>query len=222
MPQSKMEIAILCAEQLIPVCLFGWTLWGYHHPGLGPLVWVILICFTHLGFLNASEMDGYLKEIGLKKEAIRTMLVNAFGGDIFRCVRSFASRFLDKEENEDKFKKMIDSEINMAYNEIMPTWLRTLSSSDRKIVPQLYSELVKAQHNQLPYVWLQEKYGEQPIENIIKSNAAYLLTGPYISADRKKDETERLVIANCPLQQVAMNKFFSKPQKKCHLNQCLP
>jgi len=53
--------------------------------------------------MSDTEMDSYLKLIGIQKESIRRMLIDAFGGDVYRCLLSFGSPVLDNTENEEKF-----------------------------------------------------------------------------------------------------------------------
>jgi len=161
-----------------------------------------------IGFLSDKEMDSYLNLIGIQKESIRRMLIDAFGGDIYRCLLSFGSPVLDNTENEEKFKKVINKEVDLASSQIQPDIFSGLSDEAVVLLPKLYSELVKAPNNCLSYGDLKAKHGARIMKSIIKSNALYLLTGDYISKDRKKADNEDLVVPNCPLHLAAMKKYF--------------
>jgi hypothetical protein len=155
-------------------------------------------------------MDDYLKLIGMKSEIIRKELIKTIGGDIYRCGHVFTSPRLDNSENETVFKEVISREIDVTCHEVNPLNNKMLSTKGKKVIVELYKEIVSTPGNFLLQKDAADKYGEDVINNILTAGGLYLLSGRCISKDRSKDPNTQIIVPNCPLHLSIMKKYMHK------------
>eukprot|EP01022_Parablepharisma_sp_SALTPOND_P033279 TRINITY_DN883_c0_g1_i4.p6 TRINITY_DN883_c0_g1~~TRINITY_DN883_c0_g1_i4.p6 ORF type:complete len:197 (-),score=41.74 TRINITY_DN883_c0_g1_i4:181-771(-) len=154
-------------------------------------------------------MDRFLGGVGVENKKWRGMLIDAFGGDAYRCINALTSIPQDEADIDKAFQKMIEEQVKLAKDAVEPLYNDSLSPEAKKLLPDLYYDLVHSPTGYLMYKDLLKKHGEKVMDNIVMANALYLMAGKHISKDMIKPEKDDVLIANCPLHFATMKKYWS-------------
>ena len=167
-----------------------------------------------LGFMNEEQMMKYLQEQVKLEKHLATVAWNYVGGD-FNYWWNVVGE-LHSLRSEEDFKKTCENEMKLAVAAITPTnftipYGTYITREQQIILEEIYVLLKesseKRDQKMVNYKEMRRIYGDENIDELVKSGALYLIQGEYISQDRTIDEETAVLVANCPIHQMAIDKY---------------
>ena len=167
-----------------------------------------------LGFMNEEQMMKYLQEKVKLEKHLATVAWNYVGGD-FNYWWNVVGE-LHSLRSEEDFKKTCEKEMKLAVAAITPTnftipYGTYITRKQQIILEEIYVLLKesseKRDQKMVNYKEMRRIYGDENIDELVKAGALYLIQGDYISQDRTIDEETAVLVANCPIHQMAIDKY---------------
>ena len=169
-----------------------------------------------LGFMNEEHMMRYLQEKVKLEKHLATVAWDYVGGD-FNYWQNVIGEPYSLRSEED-FKKTCENEMDFAVAVITPTSFPLPYDELDIILEEIYVLLKesseKRNQKMVNYREMCEIYGKKNIEELVKAGALFYILGKYISQDRTIDKDTPVLMANCPMHQMAIDKYVEKMKKK--------
>ena len=166
--------------------------------------------------MNEEQMMRYLQENVKLEKHLATVAWNHVGGD-FNYWRNVIGKPYSLRSEED-FKKTCEKEMMIAVAAITPTSFPLPYDELNKILREIYVLLKesseKRDQKMVNYEEMRELYGKKDIDELVKAGALFYIFGEYISQDRTIDANIPVLVANCPIHQMAIDKYVEDRKKK--------
>ncbi len=172
----------------------------------------------YLGFMGREEMKKYLVDKVKLDNDLADKIWEKLGGDLYYC-----HRFLDNYDyfgNKEDFEEYLNMKVKYTVQDITPTSFglppigHTIPNEHQDILRKIYVELSESdkQRDQklVEYESACKKYGVEIIQDLILSGALYYIKGKYLSEDRTIDPEMPVLIANRPIDQLAIDRYVER------------
>ena len=167
-----------------------------------------------LGFMNEEQMMKYLQEKVKLEKDLATTIWNYVGGD-FNIWWNVVGKPRSLRSEED-FKKTCENEMELAIAAITPTnftipYGTYITKEQQIILEKIYVLLKesseKRDQKMVNYKEMRRTYGDENINELVKAGALFLIQGDYISQDRTIAKRTPVLVANCPIHQIAIDEY---------------
>ena len=167
-----------------------------------------------LGFMNEEQMMRYFQEKVKLEKHMATVAWNYVGGD-FNYWWNVVGKPRSLRSEED-FKKTCENEMELAIAAITPTnftipYGTYITKEQQIILEKIYVLLKesseKRDQKMVNYKEMRRTYGDENINELVKAGALFLIQGDYISQDRTIAKRTPVLVANCPIHQIAIDEY---------------
>ena len=166
--------------------------------------------------MKEEQMMKYLQENVKLEKHLATVAWNYVGGDFNYwwnvVVKPYSLR------SEEDFKKTCEKEMRLSVAAITPASFALPDDKLNKILREIYGLLKesseKRDQKMVNYDEMREIYGNKNIDELVKAGALFYISGEYISQDRTIDDETAVLVANCPIHQMAIDKYVENMKKK--------
>ena len=172
--------------------------------------------------MNEEQMMRYLQEKVKLEKHLATVAWNYVGGD-FNYWRNVIGEPYSLRSEED-FKKTCENEMKYAVAAITPTSFALppygtyITRKQQNILEEIYVLLKesseKRDEKMVNYKEMRRIYGDENIDELLKAGALFLISGKYMSQDRTIDKETAVLVANCPIHQMAIDKYVENMKKE--------
>ena len=166
--------------------------------------------------MNEEHMMRYLQEKVKLEKHLANVAWNYVGGD-FNYWRNVVGKPYSLRSEED-FKKTCEKEMRIAVAAITPTSFALPYDKLDIILEEIYIRLKessdKRDQKMVNYKEMKRNYGKKNIDELVKAGALFLISGEYTSQDRTIDEEIPMLVANCPIHQMAIDKYVENMKKE--------
>ena len=172
--------------------------------------------------MNLEQMMKYLQEKVKLEKHLATVAWNHVGGD-FNYWWNVVGKPYSLRSEED-FKKTCEKEMKFAFVAITPTSFALppfgtyLTREQQNILEEIYVLLKesseKRDQKMVNCTEMRRIYGDENIDQLVKAGALFLISGEYISQDRTIDEKTAVLVANCPIHQMAIDEYVEDMKKE--------
>ena len=163
-------------------------------------------------------MKYFQEKIKLKKH-LATVAWNYVGGD-FNYWQNVAGTPYCLRSEED-FKKTFESQKSYAVAAVTPCCVRygAKPTDEQVIILQeiyvlLKESAEKRDQKMVKYSEMCEIYGQKNIDVLVRAKGLFYILGKYISNDRTIEEKTPVLVAGCPIHQIAIDKYVENMKKK--------
>ena len=162
-------------------------------------------------------MTYFQEKVKLEKH-LATVAWNYVGGD-FNYWRNVIGEPYSLRSEED-FKKTCESEMKFAVQAVTPCSpsIAYLTRKQEKILEEIYILLKesaeKRDQKMVKYREMCGIYGQENIDRLVKAGALFYILGKYISKDRSIEEKTPVLVAHCPIHQVAIEEYVEDMKKE--------
>ncbi len=166
-----------------------------------------------IGFLSETEMKVFLRDCCANvTEDIANMIWNTVGGNIQHFMRyALSSEFDNKVSSIDDYKDASEEIIKHHYAAGIKSYFALTENAEQcTALSKVFRELGVSKTGALEYDQVAKDVGNEVLDSLIDMGAVYLLSGEYISTDRKKEEDQTLIIPNSPLDLTAIRRYMTK------------
>ena len=165
--------------------------------------------------MNEEQMMKYLQEKVKLEKHLATVAWNYVGGD-FKYWWNVVGEPYSLRSEED-FKKTCKNEMKNAVIAITPTSFPLPYDELDIILEEIYVLLKesseKRDQKMVKYEEMSRIYGKK-INELLKAGALFLISGKYTSQDRTIDGETAVLVANCPIHQMAIDKYVKNMMRK--------
>ena len=166
--------------------------------------------------MNEEQMMKYLQENVKLEKHLATVVWNYVGGD-FNFWWNVVGKPYSLRSEED-FKKTCENEMEFAIAAITPASFGLPHYELDKILKEIYVLLKesseKRDQKMVNYDEMREIYGNNNIDELVKAGTLFYISGEYISQDRTLAKRTPLLVANCPIHQMAIDEYVEDMKKK--------
>ena len=161
-------------------------------------------------------MMKYLQEKVKLEKHLATVAWNYVGGDFNYWWNVVGEPYSLRAEED--FKKTCENEMKNAVIAITPTSFPLPYDELDIILEEIYVLLKesseKRDQKMVNYKEMSRIYGKKNIDELLKAGALFLISGKYTSQDRTIDKETSVLVANCPIHQMAIDKYVENMKKK--------
>ena len=161
-------------------------------------------------------MMRYLQEKVKLEKHLATVAWNYVGGD-FNFWWNVVGKPYSLRSEED-FKKTCEKEMRLSVAAITPTAFALPYDKLVIILEEIYVLLKesseKRDQKMVNYKEMRRIYGMKNIDELVKAGALVLISGEYTSQDRTIDDENSVLVANCPIHQMAIDKYVENMKKE--------
>ena len=172
--------------------------------------------------MEKEQMMKYLQEKVKLEKHLATVAWNYVGGDFnYWWKRGWEAV---QPQTEEDFKKTCEKEMRIAVAAITPTSFALppygtyLTREQQNILREIYvlikESSEKCDEKMVNYEEMRGIYEDENIDELVKAGALFLISGKYISQDRTIDDDTSVLVANCPIHQMAIDKYVENMKKK--------
>ena len=166
--------------------------------------------------MKEEQMMKYLQENVKLEKHLATVAWNYVGGDFNYWWNVVVEPYSLRSEED--FKKTCENEMKNAVIAITPTSFPLPYDELEKILREIYGLLKessdKRDQKMVEYEEMREIYGKKDIDELVKAGALFLISGKYTSQDRTIVDETAVLVANCPIHQMAIDKYVEDRKKK--------
>ena len=163
-------------------------------------------------------MTYFQEKVKLKKH-LATVAWNYVGGDFNYWWNVLGSPYSLRSEED--FKKACESRMKIAVSAVTPCTIAygaKPTAEQQKILEEIYVLLKesteKRDQKMVKYREMCELYGEKNIDQLVRAKGLFYILGKYISKDRTIEEKTPMLVAGCPIHQVAIEKYVEDMKKE--------
>ena len=158
----------------------------------------------------------YLQENVKLEKHLATVAWNYVGGDFNYWWNVVVEPYSLRSEED--FKKTCENEMKNAVIAITPTSFPLPYDELDIILEKIYVLLKessdKRDQKMVNYKEMKRSYGKKNIDELVKAGALFLISGKYTSQDRTIDKETAVLVANCPIHQMAIDKYVENMKKE--------
>ena len=172
--------------------------------------------------MNEEQMMRYLQENVKLEKHLATVAWNHVGGDFNYWWNVVGEPYSLRSEED--FKKTCENEMRIAGAAITPTSFALppygtyITREQQDILEEIYKLLKesseKRDQKMVKYKEMRQIYGDENIDQLVKAGALFYISGKYISQDRTIDANIPVLVANCPIHQMAIDKYVEDMKKE--------